>query len=126
MEGEAPNMQAWGLEPKTLSISVLGTVTDDQTRDHLVSWKLGTPAAQPFPAFQVSLFMLPKWQSPPPTKKPALQEELSPVWSPRAPQSGDIWLRFVRQLLSLGSTGKLRSTVSEEVGKNVGLHWDFI
>lgn len=69
MEGEASNMQAWGLEPKTLSISVLGTVTEDQTRDHLVSWKLGPPAAQPFPAFQVSLFMLPKWQSPPPHKE---------------------------------------------------------
>lgn len=127
MEGEASNMQAWGLEPKTLSISVLGTVTEGQTHDHLVSWKLGPPAAQPFPAFQVSLFMPPKSQSPPPPhKETRTPGELSPVWSPRAPQSGDIWLRFVRQLLSLGSTGKLRSTVSKEVGKNVGLHWDFI
>lgn len=128
MEGEASNVQAWGLKPKTLSISVLGTFTEDQTCDHLVSWKLGPPAVRPFPAFQVSL-LAPQVQSP--CTAPTPQEthtpgELSPVWSPRTPQSSDIWLRFVRQLLSLGSTGKLHSTVSKEVGKNVGLHWDFI
>ena len=127
MEGKASNVQAWGLKPKTLSISVLGTFTEDQTRDHLVSWKLGPPAARPFPAFQVSLFTLPKCNPhAPPHQETHTPGELSPTWSPRAPQSGDIWLRFVRQLLSLGSTGKLRSTVSKEVGKNVGLHWDFI
>ena len=73
MEGKASNVQAWGLKPKTLSISVLGTFTEDQTHDHLVSWKLGPPAARPFPAFQVSLFTLPKCNphaQPPPPKKP--------------------------------------------------------
>lgn len=87
MEGEAPNMQAWGLEPKTLSISVLGTVTEDQTRDHLVSWKLGTPAAQPFPAFQVSLFMLPKWQSPPQQRNPHTRKSCPQFGVPEPPRA---------------------------------------
>ena len=86
----------------------------------------GNPSCPALPSLSGFLIHAPQVAIPPPTKKPAHQEELSPVWSPRAPQSGDIWLRFVRQLLSLGSTGKLRSTVSKKVGKNVGLHWDFI